>query len=41
MEEPEKVPDRPNTGIKYLLSKSGYCQEVSIYRPISETYTRP
>jgi hypothetical protein len=35
MEEPENVPDWPNTEITYLLSKSGDSQEVSNYRPIS------
>ena len=35
MEEPEKVPDWPNTRIMYLLSKSGDSQEINNYRPIS------
>jgi hypothetical protein len=35
MEGLEKVPDWPNTGITYLLSKSGESQEISNYRPIS------
>ena len=34
MEEPEKIPDCPATGITYLLTKSGNVKKVRNYQPI-------